>query len=111
MKLELTGKEWKTVILSLAAVRANTSYNALRQVLMSYDIGELSDGALGTIGDDEVHTVDISDSAGGLAVITQALGEQPAKAVISLLTKLSSLQQSAGSRPLHTHKEETNEKH
>ena len=96
MKLELTGKEWKTVILSLAAVRANISYNALRQVLLSYDIGELSDAALGTITDDEVHAVNISDSSGGLAVITQALGEQPAKAVMSLLTKLANLQSAGG---------------
>ena len=88
MKYTLTGKEWKQAIIAMAHVEANRSYNALRNVLTVFDIGELSDEALTAIKDDEGYEADLTCDGKGWGGVVDALAEQPAKNVLALLNKL-----------------------
>ena len=88
MKFTLTGKEWKQAIIAMAQVSANRSYNALRNTLAVFDIGELSDEALEGITDDTTYEADLTCDGKGWGGIVDALAEQPAKNVLGLLNKL-----------------------
>ena len=88
MKYTLTGREWKQAIVAMTRVEANRSYNALRNVLILFDAGELSDEVLAGIADDTGYEADLTCDGKGWGGIVDALGEQPAKNVLPLLNKL-----------------------
>lgn len=88
MKYTLTGKEWKQAIVAMTRVEANRSYNALRNTLAVFDVGELSNEALAAIKDDESYEADLTCDGKGWGGIVDALAEQPAKNVLGLVNKL-----------------------
>ena len=90
MKYTLTGREWKQSIIAMTRVEANRSYNALRNVLAVFDIGELSDEALAGIADETNYEADLTCDGKGWGGVVDALAEQPAKNVLALVNKLLS---------------------
>ena len=90
MKLALTGNEWAQVVLALANVVANRSYNTLQAVLMGAGYERLSDEAVDHIG--KTNTLEMSlDTQGNTSwqVIIDALAELPIKQVGALYTKIT----------------------
>ena len=89
MKLALTGNEWAQVVLSLANVAANRSYNTLRAVLQTFGDAALSDEALDCIRRTQSMSVNLEVQGNtSWQVIVDALSELPIKQAGSLYAKI-----------------------
>ena len=90
MKLALTGNEWVQVVLALANVVANRSYNTLQAVLQAFGDATLSDEALDYISRTQSMSVNLEVQGNtSWQVIADALSELPIKQVGSLYAKIT----------------------
>ena len=90
MKLALTGNEWAQVVLALANVAANRSYNTLQAVLQAFGDATLSDDAVDYINRTQSMSVNLELSGNtSWQVIVDALSELPIKQVGALYAKIT----------------------
>ena len=97
MKLALTGDEWAKVVLSLANVVANRSYNTLGYLLSQFGCSVLCDESINRIASCGEKDVELALSGNtSWQVIADALSEMPIKQVGSLYAKVTQAMSGAG---------------
>lgn len=90
MKLALTGSDWVKVVLALADVKANRSYNTLQVVLQAFGDATLSNDALDYIKRTQSMSVDLATTGNtSWQVIAEALSELPIKQVGGIYDKIT----------------------
>ena len=90
MKLALTGNEWVQVVLALANVAANRSYNTLGYLLSQFGCSVLCDDSMNRIASCGEKGVELGLQGNtSWQVIVDALSELPIKQVGSLYAKVT----------------------